>query len=328
MSIDFIVFVSLIFIGLIYILNNSKKLFLLYLTLLIVFIIAIRIDPKGVDFVQYYRYLHNVEGFRYYREIVYFSIGLVLYKILHNEIITFILMDFVWIYVLFLIQQEINMKFKKKDYAFVIILFTSFPLFFGYENIYRQLFAEIFSLYAYSIREKKVGKSNLFFLVAILMHNTSLVILPFLILKKFFNFNFNLRLFLATSLAISFDFLFSIASHYKSGHNTGMDTSVFYLLIFFILTYIFIIKNKFDLFIYIKKFPSVYIGLILMIGLKSLPISMDAERMGIFFLIFVIYDLYVYSCTMQKNRQQLFRIGLLLIFSLPVILFNSSRIML
>jgi len=65
-----------------------------------------------------------------------------------------------------------------------------------------------------------------------------------------------------------------------------------------------------------------------MISLVTLPIGMVSERMGMFFLIFVIYDLYVYSCTMQKSRQQLFRIGLLLIFSLPVVIFNSSRIML
>jgi len=201
-----------------------------------------RINPKGVDFVEYYRYLHNVEGIRYYREIVYFSMGLVFYKVVHSEIITFILMDFVWLYMLFLIQQEINVKFKKKDYALIIILFTSFPLFFGYENIYRQLFAEIFSLYAYSIRERKEGKSNLFFLVAIFMHNTVLVILPFLIIKKFFNVNFNLRLFLTTSLAILFGFLFLLASHYKAGHNTGLDMSLFYLLIFITLTYIYIKK--------------------------------------------------------------------------------------
>jgi hypothetical protein len=288
-----------------------------------------RVYPKGVDFIEYYRYLHYFSfDIRHIREIVYFFTSYIIYTISHNEIISFLILDTIWMYVLFNIQKELNFKYKTKNYIFVIILFTSFPLFFGYENIYRQLFAEIFSLYAYVIRQRNSSKSNLFFLLAIFSHNIALVILPFLIIKKFFNLNFNVRLFLTTLVSISFIFLFSIASHYKSGHNTGLDMSIFYFLIFIILFYIYIIKNKFNLFMFVNKFSSIYIGTILLFGLILLPIGMVAERMGMFFLMFVIYDLYVYSCIMSKKKQILFRLGLLLSFSLPVLIFDSSRMML
>ena len=328
MSIDFIIFLILIIFAVLYQVNNSKNIFIFYTILLIVFVIFMRINHKGPDFVQYYRYLHNVEGIRYIREFVYFSISLVLYKIVHNEIITFILMDGIWLYILLEIQKNINLKYNLKEYALVTILFTSFPLFFGYENIYRQLFAEIFSLYAYSIRDKNSFKSNIFFIIAIFMHNTALVILPFLIIKHFFNFNIKIRIFIATIISVLFDLLFGIAAHYKSGHETGLNMSIYYFMIFAILFYIYIIKIKFNVIGFIKNFPSVYVGIILMFGLETLPDGTISERMGMFFLIFVIYDLYIYSIRMPKKKQMLFRIGLLLVFSLPVIVFNSSRIML
>jgi len=328
MSLGFLVFNLLIIIGFIYIIRSKKKVFIIYLLLVFVFVLLMRNDPKGVDFVEYYRYLHNVDGIRYYREFVYFSIGLLVYKVVHSEILTFILMDFLWLYALLSIQKEVNKRFNTEDYSLFVVLFTSFPLFFGYENIYRQLFAEIFSLYAYSIREQKGFKSNLFFLMAVFMHNTALLMLPFLIIKKFFKFNFKFRVFIATSVSLVFSSLLTIASHYKSGHETGLDMSIFYLAIFYCLIYIYLIKNKFNMFKVIFKFPSLYISAILLTALFMLPLGMITERLGMFFLIFVMYDLYIYTYSMSKYKQILLRIGLLLLFSLPVVVFNSSKIML
>ena len=329
MSVDFFLYISLIFFGAIYTFNHSKKIFFLYFSFLLIFIVAIRMDPKGVDFVTYYQYLHNVDGIRYYREVVYFSIGLGFFKLFNDEVITFIFMDFIWIYILFKIQKEINLKFNTTDNVLIVILFTSFPLFFGYENIYRQLFAEIFSLYAYVVRERNESKSNFLFLIAILMHNTALIILPFLLIKKISKLDFKTRLYISTIVSIVFGLLLSFMSQYKaSAHNTGLDMAFIYYLLFFMLNYIYLIKNKFNIVRVVEKFPSIYLGLILMTFLIQLPVGMISERIGMFFLVFVITDLYIYSINMTTFRKKLFRLGLLMIFSLPVIAFTSSRVML
>jgi len=324
-------YIILIILGALYVTKPKKQLFYFYFIVIIIFIITIRIYPKGVDFVEYYRYLHYFTfDFRHIREFVYFFISFNIFNVINNEIITFILLDVIWVLILFKIQQQLHLEFNSKNHIFFVIIFTSFPLFFGYENIYRQLFAEIFSLYAYSIRTQSINKSNLFFILAIFSHNTALVILPLLMIRKNFNFSIKIRVLTSTGLSIIYILLFEIASQYKSGHETGLNMGIFYLLIFTILVYIFIIKNNFNIITFIDKFPSLYIGLILILSLVLLPIgNMVVERIGMFFLIFVIYDLYAYSFNItNKYKQVLFRLNLLLLFSLPVILFQSSRNML
>jgi hypothetical protein len=329
MNLDFYIFCTLIGIGFIYILSEYRGMFYIYVGLLIAFVIVMRMDPKGVDFVEYYRYLKVVEGEgRYIKEFIYFSIGLSLYWLVNSEILTFILMDCIWLYILYQIQKEINLKSNTTGSFFIVILFTSFPLFFGYENIYRQLFAEIFSLYAFVIRDRRERRSNILFFVSVFMHNTALVMLPFLIIKRCFKLGLKLRLLLSTIVSMAFVAIFSYASQFKTAHDTGASMELYYLLIFILLATFFIVKTDFVLSVFVRKFPSIYLGLILMCGLIVLPIGMIAERMGMFFLVFVIADLYVYTCSMMVHKQKLARAGLLLTFSLPVLLFNSSRSML
>ncbi|MBL1242596.1 MAG: EpsG family protein [OCS116 cluster bacterium] len=325
MTADFILFIGLIAIGSFYLLSASRIVLVVYILFLIGFIIAMRLDPRGEDFETYYRYLKAVDGIRFYREIAYFSISYYLYQLINSEIITFILMDVLWLYILFKTQKEIHKTHGNKDFGLIIILFTSFPLFFGYENIYRQLFAEIFSLYAYIIRSRSAKKSNMLLLIAILMHNTALLMLPFFIIKHLLNFNLKSRIAVATVVAIMFCFLLSIAAGVKSGHNTGLDLSLFYFALFIVGFIVYFAKNKFRPLQFIAKFPSLYIGAVLFVGLITLKVGATAERMGMYFLVFVLTDLYIYSISVKNPRKAAFRIGLLLTFSLPVLIFSSSR---
>lgn len=329
MSIDFILYIGLLILGFFYLLTKSKGVFFFYLIILICFILVIRIEPKGIDFTQYYRYLHFVPPLRLIREFAYFLLGLGLFRLFNNEVVTFIAMDLIWLYILFKGQREINKDLG--DFydrrGLIVILFTSFPLFFGYENIYRQLFAQIFSLYAYIIRERKERKSNLFFLISIFMHNTALLILPLLTIKKLFNFNFKKRFYISSLLAITLAVLSFMFSNLKSGHNTGVDMAIVYYLIFIMGFLFMLFINQFRLDIVLKLTPSLYICTIMMTSLIFLPVGMVAERMGMFFLIFVIADLYRCSNGLGKNTL-LVQLLLFLIFSLPVIIFSSSRSML
>ena len=66
-------------------------------------------------------------------------------------------MDLIWI--ITLIKTSVNLSKEsvitnKLSVGLIVVLSTSFPLFFGYENIYRQLFATIFSLYIFNYKDQ------------------------------------------------------------------------------------------------------------------------------------------------------------------------------
>ena len=65
-------------------------------------------------------------------------------------------MDIIWI--ITLIRTSVNLSKEsvitnKLSVGLIVVLSTSFPLFFGYENIYRQLFNTIFSLYIFNYED-------------------------------------------------------------------------------------------------------------------------------------------------------------------------------
>ena len=101
---------------------------------------------------------------------------------------------------------------------------------------------------------------------------------------------------------------------------------VFYLLIFVILLLIGLLvfrKNIYNLF---EKVPSLLFIVVLMTGLVSLNVDMVAERLGMMFICFLTYDLYLYSSEIRtKSIRALVRLSLMLLFTLPTLFFDSSK---
>ena len=161
------------------------------------------------------------------------------------------------------------------------------------------------------------------------MHNTVIVLLPIFFINKIFGAKIYLRVFLSLLVSIVFVMLFNYVSQFKSAKSTGVDMSVVYLFMYLSTFIIYLIKFKFRILDLFRKTPSLIISIILMIGLYNLKYDMISERLGMMFLVFLLFDLYRYSNTIQKySNRIIFRLFLLLVFSIPVLIFSSSRIFL
>tara|TARA_Y100001954_G_scaffold229472_1_gene275547 strand:+ start:2278 stop:3297 length:1020 start_codon:yes stop_codon:yes gene_type:complete len=331
---ELFLYILLILFGVITILSENKYvMWLFYIPCLLLFMVVVRTSGFDTDMITYAKEMSsNAHNLYYLREFVFWYSLRFFYNMLNNEIAVFLLMDLIWI--ITLIRTSVNLSkessnFNNLSIGLIVVLCTSFPLFFGYQNIYRQLFATLVALYSYSIINSSYKKSIFYFLISIFIHNISLVLLPIFFVNKLLNLNIYLRVIFSLVLSTAFIMLFSFASHFKSAKSTGIDMSLVYLIMFIFFLILYLIKFKFRIFDLFRKTPSLLIVVILMSSLFSFKFDMISERLGMMFLVFFIFDLYKYSNSIEKySNRMYFRLSLLLIFSVPVLLFNSSRLFL
>ena len=116
-----------------------------------------------------------------------------------------------------------------------------------------------------------------------------------------------------------------ILERLKSVEKTGLQMGLFYLIIFLILLVIGLIVFKKNIYVLFEKVPSVFFIVIMMSGLVFLDADMIAERIGMMFISFVIYDLYKYTSEIEdRSTRSLVRLSLMLLFTLPTLFFESS----
>jgi len=261
--------------------------------------------------------------FYYLREFVFWLGIRVLYYFTESEFITFILLDAFWIYLIFCVSKYD--KINNLSRGLVVVLATSFPFLFGYENIYRQFYASIVLLYAYALVNINYKKSIFIFLITIFIHNVSLLFLPIFILKRFFKFNIKERFVIASFVSCFYILMLGYMAQYKSAMSTGVDMSVLYLLLFCAFFLLLVFSFKENVLLLLEKVPSLFFSMIIMFGLLDINFDIIAERMGMMFIIFLIYDLYKYSNSIENMvNRKLLRLFLLLTFTLPVFYFASS----
>jgi len=324
---ELVLFICLILLGLLVLILESNKLLnfvYLPLTILFMFIVRMHYDADIKNYAIYMSYTSN--AIYYVKEFIFWYGQRFLFHILHNPFFVFLLMDWLWIFIIFRTAKKIDRYQRFKGGLFVVLM-TSFPFFLGYENIYRQFYATIILLYAYSIVNSNFKKSMGFFLIAIFIHNTALLTLPFFLMKRSkYSKIYRKIAFLITLLFIS---LLHYMSQFKSGHPTGIDTSKLYLLMFLIFFYVYLIKFKFYLNRIFIKLPSLFIIILYMSALEFMPYDMIPERLGMMFLTFLLTDLWDYSNNINFVYKRVFlRVLLLITFSLPVFIFHNAYIML
>ena len=300
-----------------------------FIPFIFVFMFIVRNVGFDSDIITYAgQFTSTGLDFYYIREFIFWlGSRLIYYLCFQDELLSFIFMDFLWILVMIRVgNRMLNFDKQNLNNALLVVLVTSFPFFLGYENIYRQLFATVFSLFAYSLVERKHYMSIFLFIVAFFMHNIVVLLLPLFILKKFFKFDFASRIQLSLICTLIFISALSFLATLKSSEQTGIDLGVFYMLIFvcsLVLTFIYFKQNIYLLF---DKIPSLFFTSLIMIGLFFLNIDMVSERLGMMFICFLMYDLYKYSSEIESRPiRSLFRLGLLLVFSLPTLFFESSK---
>ena len=323
---ELIVFITLIFLGFFTLIVEGQNLLKwLYIPSAFIFMIIVRFSGFDADIITYAKEMHSVSYDIYYlREFIFWYSLRFLYFLFQNEIIVFIILDFIWIYTLIKIQKTMIIDGYRLEKGLIIVFFTCFPFMFGYENIYRQFFATIIVLYSYSLIESDYKKAIKLFILSFFIHNIIALIIPLFIIKKFFRFRLKDRITIAISLSVLFVLSLGFLALLKSSEPTRLDMSSFYLLLFSLFFVISLISFRENVYKFFKVVPSLLFSIILMIGLVNLDVDMIAERLGMMFIIFLLFDLYKYSNTLEGANRKLLRVSLLLGFSIPVFLFASS----
>jgi len=311
------------------ILTESKRIYRwIYIPCVFGFLYIVRNEGFDTDIIDYARQMRATGMDLYYlREFVFWFGSRFVYFVIQNEFYSFLFMDLVWVIVMIRTGNRMSKNNKENiNNALLLVLLTSFPFVFGYENIYRQFYATVFSLYSYSLIEKKYYSSICIFVISFFMHNIVALLLPLFFIKRFYKFNFSDRIQISLIVSLLFVASLSILSNLKSAEQTGLNMGVFYLLIFVMLLLIGLLvfrKNIYNLF---EKVPSLLFIVVLMTGLVSLNVDMVAERLGMMFICFLTYDLYLYSSEIRiKSIRALVRLSLMLLFTLPTLFFDSSK---
>tara|TARA_B100000902_G_scaffold18326_1_gene21966 strand:- start:14075 stop:15067 length:993 start_codon:yes stop_codon:yes gene_type:complete len=326
--VELIAYISLIFISVINLITESKFIYkYLFIPSVIVFLYIVRTQGFDSDIEHYEIAMRATSYDLYYLREFVFWFGLrSLYFIFSNELVTFLFLDMIWIYCMIKIGNRIDNFPDRLSKSFLLVIITSFPFVFGFENIYRQFYATVFALLSYSMIKKNYYRSLFIFIISFFMHNIVAILLPIFIVKKFYKFNFSDRIIISLIISLLFVASLGLLVKLKSVEKTGVEMGVFYLMIFvlfLIMSLLFFRKNIYKLF---EKVPSLFFIVVLMLGLITLDADMIAERLGMMFICFLMYDLYEYSSEISnKNIRSLLRISLLLLFSLPTLFFESSR---
>ncbi len=326
---ELISYIILLSISVITILSESQFLYKwIFIPSIMVFMFIVRNEGFDTDIEDYARQMHSTGMDLYYlREFIFWLGSRFVYYVIQDEFLSFLFMDLIWIIVMIKVGNRMSsFKSENLNNALLLVLMTSFPFVFGYENIYRQFFATVFALLSYSLIEKKYYMSLFFLVVSFFMHNIVALLLPLFLIKKFYKFNFPDRMQISTIITLVFIASLGFLVKLKSVEQTGLNMGMFYLLVFVLLLVVALLVFRKNIYILFEKAPSLFFIVLLMMGLVALNVDMVAERLGMMFICFITYDLYKYSSEIEnRGIRSLVRLTLLLLFSLPTLFFASSR---
>lgn len=328
---ELVAFILLFILGVITILMENRDIFrFVYLPSVVIFMLIVRLNAFvfnsfELDILTYAIEMKTTSFHVYYLREFVFWLGIrLVYYVTHSDLGAFIIMDILWIYLLY--KASLKEKYYKLNNGLLIILVTSFPFLFGYENIYRQFYATVILLLAYSRLERKNYFPWILILVSIFTHNLALFILPLFIAKRFFSFNDFDRLIISTSLS----FLYVIGLPYFMGAKTisdtgGIDLSVLYIVLFLIVFCFFVFRFRKNVLLFTRLLPSIIPITLVTVGFIYLQQELITERVGMMFIAFLLFDLYNLSNQLQNYSYRAgLRLFLLLVFTLPVFLSSSS----
>jgi hypothetical protein len=327
---ELIAFIFLLIAGLLTLLFENRNFFkFIYIPTLLVFIMIMRLhgfyfDGYQKDILTYTIEMYEISyHFYYLREFIFWFSLKIIFFLTNSAFATFLILDALWVYFLFKVNTQYNLD--KLGKGLIVVLATSFPFFFGYENIYRQFYASVILLWSYSLIDTKTSKAVRLFIISFFIHNIVLFILPIFLVKKCLSFNLKDRITISLFISIIFVSILPLITQLKDADPTKVDMSIGYLCLFLTIFFLVLLKFQKNVYAIISKVPSILFFTILMIGYILFKQEMVAERLGMMFIIFLIYDLYLYSARIKMQYKRiLFRITMLLFFSLPVLFFYSS----
>jgi hypothetical protein len=326
---ELISYILLICLSAFTLLTESKMMYKwIFIPSVMIFMFIVRSEGFDTDIEDYARQMHATGMDIYYlREFIFWFGSRFIYYVFQDEFLSFLFMDLIWIIVMIKLGNRMSsFKSENLNNALLLVLMTSFPFVFGYENIYRQFYATVFALLSYSLIDKKYYISLFFLAISFFMHNIVALLLPIFLIKRFYKFNFPDRIQISTIVSLVFVASLGLLVKLKSAEQTGLNMGMFYLLVFVLLLVVALLVYRKNIYILFEKVPSLFFIVLLMMGLVALNVDMVAERLGMMFVCFIAYDLFMYSSEIEsRGIRSLVRLSLMLLFSLPTLFFESSK---
>ena len=326
--VEFYFFVYLIGVGSLLLYRvNFKAFYYIYLPSLLFFMIIVRSNGFDTDIQNYINakdtFKYDVFTLNNYREFIFWGSFQYLFDYLNNPQLVFFVYDFLWIFILYLSAR--NMP-NRPFYALMVILATSFPLFLGYENIYRQLFGVLLVLYSLTLANNNKYSAVALFIVSIFFHNATLIFVPIIVLYVTnLDTKQKIKLFILMSLAIIGLIAVAFIFELKSVVQTGISANTSFLYIALFLSILFLLHRFYrlslqEIFI---TFPTLIYGVILTLAL--IPFSeILRERIGMMLVVIIIYELVRFSASLQPKKRKISYLLLQIVFTAPIFLFAST----
>lgn len=240
----------------------------------------------------------------------FWLIGRSIYYVLNDPQLTFLIMDF-------LILSLFRSSFNGKHGILVASLLLSFPFILGFTNIYRQLMATAFLLRAFSYELDKPNRLNLYFLLASLIHLTTIPMILVYYYVRLFRLYPTLMFIIGSGiigLVIQFEILMKIVSA-VGGTESRNATGPIYIILFcvFFVSTLFALKAKNS----IPKDILLASFCFFLLGLFFLAVAPDSSGTRIIMISIIIQTyVLVYAAKHFNTRSSMIR----LIVSLQVVL--------
>lgn len=283
-------------------LSKRDEIFLYVLLAFLIFIVRSNYD---VDIQNYATSMQKIrQSFYYLREPIIWQGQAYLYAIFRSTFLVFLVFDAI---ASFLTVVALK-KFRLPRYAYYLV-FIFFPFVLGMQNIYRQWFASVLLLWAFSIvctqpRFFRLGgalRLLAIWLLAFLSHNMSAAFLPIIFIRC--------RSLFEKSIFIVSCFISAAAIYYggatKSSAATGSALEWIYFLLLCILTTAVIVAKKLQ----IERESKVLIGSFLVVSAIGLVSSFNlasagAERIWLsgLILLFPVIVLFIESIRDIRDR--------------------------
>ena len=242
-------------------LTESKMMYKwIFIPSVMIFMFIVRSEGFDTDIEVYATQMYATGmDFYYLREFIFWLGSRFVYYIFQDEFLSFLFMDLIWIIAMIKVGNRMSFfKSENLNNALLLVLMTSFPFVFGYENIYRQFYATVFALLSYSLIDKKYYISLFFLAISFFMHNIVALLLPIFFIKKFYKFNFPDRIQISTIVTLVFVASLGFLVKLKSAEQTGLNLGMFYLLVFVLLLVVALLVFRKNIYILFEKAPSLF----------------------------------------------------------------------
>ncbi|WP_438767201.1 hypothetical protein [Kushneria sp. TE3] len=319
--------------------NKRTPLILVTYVVAAYYLWVVRNSGFDYDMVGYARYLTFDFDFAtastyYTREFVYWFGSSYLYSWIQDDVITLWVIDMIWLTLLFYAMGNRRLSSKVPMYV-IPFMIVFFPLLMGYQNVYRQLIACVFVLFAF-FGARNLVVAGFFGLLALFSHNAAIVYMPLLYIFAVTNGMAIPRVKLFHKSIFALLYLVMLGGVYysslgdselaKSSSSTGISLTYAYLAVFMAMSFVALVLENFNL----KRFVQHNITLAYSIFtfMAFIPVlgGAQAERIGMMLLIVTmpIFATNLDRSFKSQNERILMRMLFVMAGIAPTFLFSSA----